>query len=804
MPPQSSPLVPRRRSVETVSIWMLLATLVISVFIFIPSSSFPFTATKTFLLAAGAIITLALYILARLGRGNVILPPLMLIGALWLPVVAYALSAAFSGAMFTNSLWGSMLEPDTLGFVLVATFLGTLTALMLRRPDHYRAFLGTSAWVFGLVVVLEALVVLVGQVVPNTISPAFSILGSFEDLALFLGLGIVGILITLREVTLSQRSYRISIGILAVALILLAIANSSLTWVLVALISLGLFVETIMQRKTKSTDSDLDDATIMNDAPIEMDEGHRSLVVPLGVLAISLFFLIGGTLGGALANALHVNVLNVRPSWQSTLDVGQKVYSATPVFGSGPGTFGAEWLKYRDAGLNSTVFWNIDFTSGIGFIPTSFVTTGLVGILAWLAFLGLFLIFGLRMLIMRAPQDPYVRYVATLSFIASLYLFATAIFGLPNTIILSLAFVFAGLFVSTTRFAAESQQWGIVFSRSPRLGFIVVFSLTIILLASVGTAYALVGHYVAITELTKSSVAFSAGNLSASEQAAQNSIFFTPNAAAYQIEAAIASVQLDQIAASSTMTSANAQQQFQTALSGGINAALTATRLVPADYQNWLILGNLYSKAVPLSVAGAYDSAKTAYEKAQAQNPTNPQIPYILAQLEIANKNTKAAEDDLKTAITLKQDYTDAIFLLSQLEVQNGNVKDALTAALAAAYFTPNNPNILFQVGILSAAQGDLVSAANALSAAVTANPQFANARYFLSAVYAKQGDIPHALAQMQAIAAMSTSNATAVAPQLAALQAGKNPFPANLLTISPPAPVTQEAQTAATPTTQK
>ena len=132
--------------------------------------------------------------------------------------------------------------------------------------------------------------------------------------------------------------------------------------------------------------------------------------MPLVVLAVSLFFLVGGTLGGALANALHVNVLSVSPSWQSTLSIAHNVYSSSPVFGSGPGTFGIDWLTYRDASLNSTVFWNTNFSSGIGFIPTSFVTTGLIGVLAWVVFLGLFIVLGLRMLIARAPQDEFIRY----------------------------------------------------------------------------------------------------------------------------------------------------------------------------------------------------------------------------------------------------------------------------------------------------------------------------------------------------------------------------------------------------------
>lgn len=785
MPPQQPVSVAHRRSLDTVSVFALFVTLVASLFVFIPSASVPFMATKSFLLAAGTIVTLALYILARLGRGNVIFPPTMLIGALWLPVLAYVLSAVFSGVPFMSALWGTSLESDTLGFLLVVAGLGTLSALILRRPEQYRSFFRVGAYVFGAIVFLESLIVVVGQFIPGTIAPTFSMLGSFEDLASLLGLGVVAILIALRFLDCGERVSRALIASVAVALFLLAVANSSLIWVLLALVSLGLFVEAVMRRGPKTSSSDFDETALMDEAPLEADEGNHSLVLPLCVLAVSLFFLIGGTLGGALANALHVNVLNVRPSWQSTFSVAHKVYSTAPVFGSGPNTFGVEWLKYRDAALNSTVFWNIDFSSGIGFIPTSFVTTGIVGALAWLAFLGLFIVLGLRMLILRTPKDAFIRYVAIVSFVGALYLFVIAVFDLPGAVILALAFVFAGIFASTTRFAVRGQQWGIIFSRSPRLGFVIVFSLTILLLSSVVAAYTLVEHYIAAMEFSSATAAASAGNLDKADQAAQASISFAPSASAYQIQAVIANARLNLIAASSTMEKTAAQQAYQTALSAGVNAALTATNLNPSDYQNWLALGNLYAEAVPLGVSGAYDSARAAYQKAQVQDPTNPQILYTVAQLDIANKDAKAAENDLKAAIALKQDYTAAIFLLSQLEVADGNVKDALTAALAAAYFTPNNPNILFQVGILRAAEGDFAGAASALSAAVAVNPQFANARYFLSAVYAKQGDLQNALTQMQAIADMSSDNAKAVAPQLAALQSGKNPFPANLLSAS-------------------
>lgn len=786
MPPQQAAGEQRRRSIETISIWALVGTLTVGLFAVIPSSAVPAVITKTYILAAGALITLALYILARLSRGNVILPPLTLLGALWLPAVAYGLSAAFSGASFSQSLWGITFDTDTFGFLIVVTVLGTLTTLILRRTEQYYSFLRSAAVVFGVIALLEVVLILIGRYAPNVISAGFSLLGSVDDLAYFMGLGVIAVLLSVRFLELSTRASRVLLASGVAALFLIALSNATIVWVLIALVSLGLFVEAVMQRRPKMVEGDIDDVVAMGDTSSESDESNHSLVLPLAVLAISLFFLIGGTLGSALANALHVNVVSVRPSWQSTLYVAQNTYASSPVFGSGPDTFSIQWLKYRDASLNSTVFWNSDFSSGIGFIPTSFITTGIVGALAWIALLALFLWFGLRMIILRAPEDAFTRYVSILSFVSALYLFISALFSNPNAVLLALAFVFAGLFVSTTRFAVGSQQWGIMFARSPRLGFVIVFSLTILLLASVVVAYTLVGRYIATSELASATASFSAGNLDQADKAIQNAISFAPSAAAYRVQAGIATSRLNQIANATDQPVAQAQKAFQDTLSAGINAALTSTRLSPNDYQNWLILGNLYSQAVPLNVSGAYDSAKSAYDKAQALNPTNPQIPYVIAQLDIAHRDVKAAIADLKNAISLKQDYPAAIFLLSQLEVQDGNIKDALAAALAAAYFQPNEPNILFQIGILYAAEGDLANAATALEAAVNANPQFANARYFLGAIYAKQGNLGKAATQVQAIADMSESNAKAVAAQLAQLKAGKNPFPANLLSVTP------------------
>jgi tetratricopeptide (TPR) repeat protein len=787
---------------DTGAAWALGITLALAAIAFIPSTSIPFLYTKASLLAVGAIVTLALFILARLTRGNIIIPSSFLLGALWLVPAAYALSSLFSGAGLKNAFFGTELETDTFGFVLLAALLATLAALVLRRREQLRAFYLTLAATGIIVVLAEIFFLIAGQVAPATYAATTNLIGSFEDLGIMMGLLVVTAMLALRFLTLPSR---IRIGLIiagAIGLFCLALVNSFLVWVMVGLAALGLFIEAIMRRGMLSGDEDLEGVTTpMAFSGESADDSPRSLVAPLIVLVIALFFLIGGaTVGNALSGSLHASTLDVRPSWTATFGVGGHTYASSPVFGTGPNSFTAEWLKFRDASINDTVFWSIDFTSGIGYVPTSFVTTGAVGAIAWVAFFALMLFFGIRFLITRSPQDPFVRFVALSSFVGVVYLFGLAIFTVPGPVVLAFAFVLAGVFISSMRYGADAREWGVAFNRSPRVGFLIVFLLTLLLLGSVLGVYVVTERYLASVSYNQALSALNNGDVAGAKAAIARSIVFAPSARAYRLSSTIGLAHLNQIAADTTASPDAARTDFQTTLSSAVSDALTATQLGSNDYQNWAALGTVYASVVPLGIDGAYDNAKTAYAHAAQLSPTNPVIPYVLAQLEIANKNGAAAEADLTQAITLKHDYTDAIFLLSQLEVQLGKAKEALQAAEAAAYFAPNDPTVLFQVGLLRLGTGDVDGAIAALTGATKANPQYANAHYFLAAALAQKKDYADAEKELQAVADLSADNAKAVQAAIDALKAGKNPFPATTFATRPVAEPTTPAA-AATPT---
>lgn len=788
----------KRLSFDIATNWAVVLTFALSVIAFIPVNTIPFLYTKVTVLALGALVTLVLFILARLTRGNAIIPPLPLLASLWIVPFAYLLSSLFSGAGVGASFFGTELESDTFGFmVLLATF-ATLTALAFRRTATFRMFYGVASIVTALVIVSQVLVVIVGHFAPTIIAPTTNLIGSFVDMGMFLGLALAIGLLALRLLTLSSKRRTMLYVGGGVALFLLALVNSVVVWVLVALVALALFIEAIMRNRASGDQTDLDGvALLLAEESDESPQSTRSLAAPLATLAVALFFLIGGsTIGNALADGFGVSLVDVRPSWQSTFDVGSHTYASSPLFGSGPGTFDTQWVKFRDRSLNDTLFWNVDFVSGIGTIPTSFVTTGLMGALAWIGFIGLFLFFGLRALLMRMPEDPFIRFVSASSFVGALYVLALAVFAVPGELILLAGFLLLGIFISSLRYGTDAREFGIIFARSPKVGFIIVFALTLLLLASILAAYVVVERYLSSVAYAESANALQSGDLVRASDKANQSIMFSPSDRAYQLISAIGIARMNEIAGDTTLAQADAQTQFQSALSGSIAAALAATNLNPNDYRNWAMLGNVYQTVVPLQIEGSYDNAKSAYDQAIALNPTSPALPFVVAQLEIANENPIAAGESLMAAINLKRDYTQAIFLLSQLEAQQGRAREALEAAEAAAYFAPNDPTILFQVGILRSANGNNAGAIEALARSVELNPQYANAHFFLGVMQAIAGNYPAAARELEFVASLSAENAEAVAADLVAVRAGRNPFPPSRLGALgiPQAPLTETA----------
>lgn len=772
---QSVPLV-RKYPVTAAAPWIIVIGLVLALVVAPPFAGIPFLHTKTMLLALTALLALIFFVVSSLARGAVVVPPVTLLATLWLVPLAYALSTLFSGNPPAQSFFGVGFETDTFGFVLMLTVLATLAALVLRSGAQYRLLLRGAGIALALVLLAEVVFIPFGRLMG--VNPTFNLIGSFVDVAAVAGLYLVVAMLALRSFELAKRLRLLVLAGVVVALGVLAVVNATVTWLIVGTIALGFFVEAMMRRRAASDTSD-PEALFADDEP-----RGAPLVAPLAVLIVSVFFAVGGsTVSPLIANVFGTSFIDARPSWQSTFMVGSHTYASSPLFGSGPGSFKNEWAKHHDRSVNDdNLFWNADFAAGVGYIPTSFITTGVLGALAWIVFLGSFLLLGARTLLFRLPSGRLERFVTLGSFLAAFCVLATAFFAVPGPVVLAVGFIAVGVFISALRSAEGSYEWGIVFSKAPRLGFVVVFALTILLLASVAATYVVVERYLADVSNSRAAVALARGDIDTAEREIGRSLTLAETDRTYRLAATVAVARIQQIVTDRSLTPTIAQQRFRTAVSDAIVASTRATERNPRDYQNWTTLGAVYGSLVPLQIEGAYEQAAAAYEEARLRAPLKPSLPFTLAQLELARGNRAGAEEHLVEAIGLKRNYVAAILILSRIKVENGETREALEAAEAAAFLAPNDASVLFQVGLLRFAAGNSAGAVEALESAVAINPGFANAHFYLAVTHAVSGRYEEALAELQTVGELSEENIPLIAADVAALEEGRNPFPTSRL----------------------
>ena len=184
----------------------------------------------------------------------------------------------------------------------------------------------------------------------------------------------------------------------------------------------------------------------------------------------------------------------------------------------------------------------------------------------------------------------------------------------------------------------------------------------------------------------------------------------------------------------------------------------------------------LYAELAGANIPGAYEGARTAYERARAENPSNP-IPLLnLGQLEILQKRPDAALQYLSAAVALKGDLAVAYYLASQIYASKQDYTNALPAASNAIRYAPQDSRAWYNGGAIAYSANDYTGAAAALEQALKLQPQYANALYFLGLTYYRLDRKSDALKTFEALNELDPGNEVAV-PILNALRNG-GPLP--------------------------
>lgn len=770
----------------------LLGTIFLSLFFFIPFIPVTLDASKGFLVSVGMTLAVFFWLIARLGEGKFSIPKdkIILFGAL-IPIV-FLCASLFSSSKYI-SLFGSGFEMGTFGSMLILFLLFFLSSIYFqteKRIWYFYVLLFVGATILA-VFELFNMFVGFGRFAPNLLQGISSgnLVGNWNDFALFFGLVILISVFTLEFVKSKKLFHFLQIFLVIVGVFFLAIINIPLVWLLVGLFSAIIFVYSISIQQVGVK-------VIHGES-----EKKKFPFIALIIVFISFTFLVGSdSISGFISKYISVSNLDIRPSITTTSQIAWKAIKHNPFFGTGPNTFVIDWALWQPKAIAQTIFWNVDFVNGFSSLLTFVVTTGILGLVVWLLFIGTFLMRGIKSLKV-ALQNPLSNYFVMTTLITSVYSWVSFIFYTPNIILLTLAFASSGILIGILVSRQTIPMKNFSFLHDPRNSFFSILGLMVLMIVTLSTTYVYAEKFASIIYFSKGSVSTGTlESLSKSEKMLSNAIVLDKNDIYYRTLSQIHIAEIQALLNDKTVSQDVLKSNLQQLVNAAEGAASAAINQNPKQYLNYVNLGNIYSSLVPLGVEKSYESSASAYDKAQVLAPNNPSIKLARASLEFANKNNDQAKKYIQQALDLKENYTDAIFLLAQIETSEGNLGDAIKQAEHAGALTPNDPTVFFRLGLLRYNNSDYTGAVSAFEQAVILDTNYLNARYFLGQAYQKVGRTSDALIQYKILGKVlpdnkdvkDAINAISNPPQAAPTT---TPTPSNTktkATIKPPLPEKQ------------
>lgn len=724
--------------------------------LFIPVAFLPLDYGKVVIAIVATLTAILFASLAYLRSGGITISFNAIVAGLWVVAGVGALSSIFSGDP-VDSFIGDVFEVNTTLFLILLALVASLTSLMRFSKMaimRFYVFLTGSAAVLAIYHVLRLVFgpeFLSFGVFTDQVSTS---VGSWNDLGLFFGLSVLLSMVALEQLPLTKWGRVVfTLGII-LSLIMLAVINFSAVWWVLGLVSLVMLMYTLVRDR-------FSDPNLLSS---QEQPSLQSTVTALGVFVVSLLFILaGGPLGGVISQVTGVSHLEVRPSFTATTEIARSVYTENAFFGTGPNKFIDAWREYKNPAINQTIFWNTDFRGGNGFVTTHLVTTGIIGILAWLAFFGLFLYGGFKMLFRTEYTDRFWYFIASSSFVAATFLWGMSLVYLPGATILILAAMFTAIMLAAYFETVGSTNLVLSVRRNRRAAIVLVGIVMIVVVGSVSAIYFVGRHYSAVHTYASALNVSPGTTITEVEQKISEAFSIYQNDT-YARQ--VANYQLNKIDTLLTLTEPTAEQQeeFQKAVVNGINSAQRATELDPTDAANWATLGRVYSVLVAAGEDEVIQRAAEAFTRARELDPTNPSHLLLEAQLQIRAQNPAEARSLITEAISLKANYSEALNFLTQLEVAEGRTDEAIAATRSIIAIEPNNPARHYQLAILLSAKNDVPGTIIALERAVELNNNYANARYLLALAYAQEGRTDEAIDQLEVVLALNPNNETVVA----------------------------------------
>src|SRR5574343_830096 len=116
---------------------------------------------------------------------------------------------------------------------------------------------------------------------------------------------------------------------------------------------------------------------------------EKGRIVPWYSLSVFILVIVGILFGGVITQTLSkvrpMYYQEVFPSLNSTVRAGVASIKQHPVAGVGLSSFDAAWNSIKPVNLSGSDVGSNEFSGGYSFVTTALATTGILGLIAWLA-----------------------------------------------------------------------------------------------------------------------------------------------------------------------------------------------------------------------------------------------------------------------------------------------------------------------------------------------------------------------------------------------------------------------------------
>ncbi len=505
--------------------------------------------------------------------------------------------------------------------------------------------------------------------------------------------------------------------------------------------------------------------------------------IPLVPLIFGLIFIlsvfVGGTQINNVAIKLGTSYQELSLPWQMTLDIGLASAKDTPVFGVGPNHFTQAFLWHKPIIINTTDLWGVEFANGSGYIPTFFITQGIVGIILWLL-LFILLIWSGNKTLRKLPSDRYTQFIIISSYLGMVFAWLTMLVYIPSHALLSTFFIVTGLYLGTavaygcmSEINITSESMGLLRKLLSPIAIILIIVCILWGVIYIKKTIALAYFGAGIKHLTQEN------NIVAAEKSFINATTIDSSDIYWQARAETELFKVRQLAtqaSQSTTSPKDVATNIQAMLAKADEYAKTAIKYDPNNYYNYISEARVFETAMNFDPVQAYQNTVDAYTNATKLNPYNPSLYLNVARIQASQKKFDDALNSLASALKIKPNYSDAAFMATQIAVAQGKINEALVAAKATAEFSPASPLAHFTVGLIAYNLKDYALTIQAMSKAIELQPDYANAQYFLGLSYARIGNTKDALTQFEKLALTNPDNQE-VAFIVTNLKEGRSPF---------------------------